>query len=150
MDAIASSPREGFAHRLRLQTQWRDNDAFGHANNAVIHSWLDTAVLLYLREAAGFDPLRDPVINVALETSCRFLRSVSFPEEVEIALRTAHLGRTSVRYEIGIFTAAAPTPAVAAKVADVFVERATMRPTPIPDPIRAALAALLPERTTGA
>lgn len=149
MDGIASSPREAFAHRRTLQTQWRDNDAFGHVNNAVIHSWMDTVVLLYLHEAAGFDPLRDPTINVAIETTCRFLRPVSFPNIVEVGLRTSHLGRTSVRYEIGIFTAATAAAAVAARIADVFVERETMRPIPIPDPIRAAFAALMPGRTTG-
>lgn len=144
MDAIASSTRDGFPHRRPLQTQWRDNDAFGHANNAVIQSWIDTAVLLYLHEAASFDPLRGPVINVAAETACRFLRPISFPETVEIGLRAVHLGRSSARYEVGLFTAGAETPAAAARLTDVFIDRATLRPVAIPDPIRAALGALMP------
>jgi acyl-CoA thioester hydrolase len=55
------------------------------------------------------------------------------------------LGRSSVRYEIGIFGNDDDAAAADGYFVHVFVERASERPAPIPEPIRAALARLLAE-----
>ena len=65
------------------------------------------------------------------------------PEELLAGLRVAHLGRSSVRYEIGIFGPARALLAFGWFV-HVFVDRETRRPTPIPDRIRTALERLVP------
>jgi acyl-CoA thioester hydrolase len=53
------------------------------------------------------------------------------------------LGNSSVRYEIGLFRQGEETPAATGHFVHVFVERASQRPTPIPERLRAALAALV-------
>ena len=63
-------------------------------------------------------------------------------EAIDAGLRVAHLGRTSVRYEIGLFRQGDDQPAALGYFVHVFVERASRKPTPIPQTVREALARL--------
>ena len=58
---------------------------------------------------------------------------------VDAGLRVGQLGRTSVRYEIAIFRHGAEAPSAAGHFVHVYVDRATRRPVPVPDAMRAAL-----------
>jgi acyl-CoA thioester hydrolase len=53
----------------------------------------------------------------------------------------AHLGRSSVRYELGLYGGAAE-PAATGWFVHVFVDRERRRPAEIPAPLRAALERL--------
>jgi acyl-CoA thioester hydrolase len=55
----------------------------------------------------------------------------------------AHLGRSSVRYEIGLFADDAPLSAAVGSFVHVYVDRASRRPVPVPDTLRAALLPLM-------
>jgi acyl-CoA thioester hydrolase len=80
---------------------------------------------------------------LVVETFCRFHRPLSFPAIVDAGLRVARLGRTSVRYEVGLFAAGDEDAAATGHFVHVWVDRASRRPTPVPDSMRAALAPLL-------
>ena len=69
--------------------------------------------------------------------------AVSFPDTVRAGLRVAHLGRSSVRYEIGLFREDDPAPAAEGWFVHVFVDRGDRRPRDIPDGMRAALERLV-------
>jgi acyl-CoA thioester hydrolase len=73
---------------------------------------------------------------------CRFHRSFSYPEDVEAGLRIGRLGNSSVRYEVGLFAQGEASARADGHFVHVFVERSTMRPVPLPDRIRRALAKL--------
>ena len=62
---------------------------------------------------------------MAVETGCRFHRSLAFPDIVHAGLRVGKLGRSSVRYEIGIFRNDEPIACADGHFVHVFVERAT-------------------------
>ncbi len=128
---------------MPIPTRWMDNDIYGHVNNTVYYSYFDTAVNTYLVRAGGFDFQQSPIIGVAVETFCRFHRSVAYPDLLDVGLRVGKLGNSSVRYEIGVFRAGEDDIAAAGHFVHVFVVRATNKPVPIPDPIRAVLARLL-------
>ncbi|MBV9079092.1 MAG: acyl-CoA thioesterase [Methylobacteriaceae bacterium] len=119
-----------------------DNDAYRHVNNVVYYSYFDTAVNAHLIEAGLLDLERSPVTGLVAETSCTFFEPVSFPETIETALAVAEIGRSSVQYRIGIFRAGAALAAAYGRFTHVYVDRATGRPTAIPDATRAALEAL--------
>jgi acyl-CoA thioester hydrolase len=119
-----------------------DNDIYGHVNNVVYYSYFDTVINDYLIRAGGLDIHGGPVIGICAESHCRFRAAFAFPDWVEAGLRVAHLGRTSVRYEIGLFQEGADAAAAVGHFVHVFVNRADMRPVPIPEPIREALARL--------
>jgi len=85
-------------------------------------------------------------IGVVAENFCQFHKSISFPEIVEGGLRVANLGRTSVKYEIGIFKEGDLDCAAHGHFVHVFVNRDSMRPVPIPSKIRTALQHLQIEK----
>jgi acyl-CoA thioester hydrolase len=116
-----------------------DNDIYGHVNNVVYYSYFDTVINHYLIEAGGLDIHAASVIGIAVETQCRFRRAFAFPEPVEAGLAVAHLGNSSVRYEVGLFGPGEDEARAEGYFVHVFVERATNRPVRVPDPIRAAL-----------
>ncbi len=72
---------------------------------------------------------------------CRFRKSLTFPEIVDVGLRVAKIGTSSVNYEIGIFRRDDDEPAATGHFVHVWVDRATQRPVPIPprDPRRAGV-----------
>lgn len=134
--------RIGFRHFLAIPTRWMDNDIYGHVNNVVYYSYFDTVINEYLIREGGLDIHRSPVIGIAVETQCRFHRSLSFPESIDAGLRVGHLGKSSVRYEIGLFRQNEDKPAAVGHFVHVFVDRATQKPTHIPDSIRGCLERL--------
>ncbi len=119
-----------------------DNDIYGHVNNVVYYSYFDTVINRFLIEAGGLDPRAGAVVGMAVETGCRFHRSLGFPDLVQAGLRVGRLGTSSVRYEVGIFRNDEPGACADGHFVHVFVDRATQRPVSIPGQIRAALASL--------
>ncbi|HET6469377.1 MAG TPA: thioesterase family protein [Geminicoccaceae bacterium] len=126
-----------------VPTRWMDNDVYGHVNNVNYYSFFDTAIAHFLMREAGLDPWRDPIIDVAVETGCRFHRSMAFPDLVHAGLRIGRLGTSSVRWEIGLFRNEEDTTSADGHFVHVFVERSSQRPVPIPETVRAALARLV-------
>jgi acyl-CoA thioester hydrolase len=120
-----------------------DNDSYGHVNNVTYYSYFDTAVNEHLIRAGGLDIAGGAAIGLVVETQCRFHQSLTFPELVDTGLRVVRLGTSSVTYEIGIFRQGEEQPAASGRFVHVWVDRATQRPTPVPDAIRAALSPLL-------
>ena len=143
MSRPAPTTQADFTHFLAIPTRWMDNDVYGHVNNVVYYSYFDTVINQYLIEMGGLDPHDGTVVGMAVETGCRFHRSLSFPDLVQAGLHIGHLGRTSVRYEIGIFRNDEPEACADGHFVHVFVERATQRPVPIPEPIGTALSSLI-------
>jgi acyl-CoA thioester hydrolase len=130
-------------HVLRaITTRWMDNDQYGHVNNVVYYSYFDTAVNGYLIEASGCDVRRLPAIGIVAETSCRFLRELSFPDTVHAGLALEKLGTSSVVYRIGLFRNDEPDPAAIGRFVHVYVDEDTRRPVPIPEQVRKALETL--------
>ncbi|HEX9790400.1 MAG TPA: thioesterase family protein [Kiloniellales bacterium] len=135
--------RAAFPYFLTIPTRWMDNDIYGHVNNVVYYSYFDTVINEYLVRAGGLDIHGGTVIGICAESHCRFQAALAFPEPVEAGLRVAKLGRSSVRYEIGLFKSGEQSAAAIGHFVHVFVGRADMRPVPIPGSIRDALTRIL-------
>ena len=134
--------RDRYAHLAALDTRWEDNDAYGHVNNVVYYSFFDTTVNRWLVERGLLDVLASPAIGLVVETGCRFFFPVAFPDRVTAGLRAAHVGRTSVRYEIALFRGEEDEAAAAGHFVHVYVDRDTRRPVPVPNPVRVAVEEL--------
>jgi len=141
-DAVA---RPGYAHVQPIPTRWADNDVYGHVNNVQYYAFFDTAINAWLIREGGLDIHAGEVIGLCAESHCAYKAAVAFPDVVEAALRVGHLGRSSVRYEIGLFRAGSDEPIAEGWFVHVFVDRAERRPTPIPPPLREALERLIVE-----
>jgi acyl-CoA thioester hydrolase len=139
----AAETRERYAHLSSIDTRWMDNDAYGHVNNVVYYSFFDTAVNRWLVERDVLDIATSPVIGLVVETACRYAKPITFPDRVVAGIRVAHLGRSSVRYEIGLFRNDDDDAAAVGHFVHVYVDRVTRLPTPIPPATRDALATLI-------
>ncbi|MHA1152319.1 MAG: acyl-CoA thioesterase [Alphaproteobacteria bacterium] len=116
-----------------------DNDIYGHVNNVVYYSYFDTVINAYLTGPGGLDIHGGAVVGVCAESACRYRAAFAFPEPVEAGLRVGHLGRSSVRYEIGLFKTGEEPAAAQGHFVHVFVGRESRAPAPIPNTIRKAL-----------
>jgi acyl-CoA thioester hydrolase len=134
--------RSGYPHWLPIATRWMDNDVYGHVNNVIYYAYFDTVINRYLVEEGGLDIAGGEVIGLCVESHCAYLRPIAFPDVVDAGLRVAHVGRTSARYEIGIFAQGSDDAAAHGWFVHVFVDRSTRRPSPLPASIRAALERL--------
>ena len=134
--------RDAYRHFTTLSTRWADNDAYGHVNNVVYYAFFDTAVNRHLIEQGVLDIASSPVVGLVIETRCTYFSSVTYPDTVHVGLKVVHLGKSSVRYELGIFTNAENLASAVGEFVHVYVDRATNRPLPIPPPVRAVLEAL--------
>ena len=121
------SVRSEFPVLRSITTRWMDNDHYGHVNNVVYYSYFDTAVNGYLIEASGTDIRELPAIGIVAETSCRFLRELSFPETVHAGLALERLGNSSVVYRIGLFRDEDQEPAALGRFVHVYVDAGTRR-----------------------
>jgi len=141
-DETLPTRRSDFPVLRSITTRWHDNDHYGHVNNVVYYAYFDTAVNGYLIEASGTDIRSLPAIGIVAETSCRFLRELSFPDMVHAGLALEKLGNSSVVYRIGLFRNEETEPAALGRFVHVYVDAVTRRPVSVPPPIRAALTAL--------
>jgi acyl-CoA thioester hydrolase len=137
-----SEGRGSYPFLSTLTTRWKDNDVYGHVNNVEYYSYFDSVINRYLIREGGLDIHDGPVIGLCAESHCRFLRPLAFPRDVDAGLRVAHLGRSSVRYEIGLFGEGEESPAAEGWFVHVFVDRSTRRAHEIPPVVRAALGRL--------
>lgn len=134
--------RDAYVHFDRITTRWMDNDVYQHVNNVVYYSYFDTAVNRLLIERGVLDIAASPVIGLVVETQCRYVRPISFPDVVTAGVRVGHLGTSSVRYEIGLFRNEEESAAAQGHFVHVYVDRASNRPVTLPENLRAVLEAL--------
>jgi acyl-CoA thioester hydrolase len=134
--------REAYRAFRPITTRWMDNDVYGHVNNVVYYSFFDTAVNGLLVEAGVLDFESGGVIGLVVETQCRYFAPIAFPQRVTAGVRVARIGRSSVRYEIGLFADDEPIGAAAGHFVHVYVDRISRRPVPLPTPLAQVLQAL--------
>ena len=126
-----------------ISTRWMDNDIYGHINNVVYYSWFDTAVNAHLIEQGVLDIENGSNIGLVIETQCNYFAPLAFPQTIEAGIRVARLGRSSVRYEVGLFAQGEQLTAAKGHFVHVYVDRQTRRPAPIPDAFKRVLEKLL-------
>ena len=127
-----------------IATRWSDNDLYGHVNNVVYFTWFDTAVNALLIERGALDIQGGSVIGLVTETHCNYFSPLAFPQSVLAGIRVAHIGTSSVRYEIALFPGADEDAPCAAKghFIHVYVDRVTRRPLSLPSQLLCVLETL--------
>ena len=139
---IERTRRSDYRRFQAISTRWMDNDVYGHVNNVVYYSWFDTAVNRLLVVAGQIDIHKGEVIGLVAETGCRYFSPTAFPDQIEAGVRVAHVGSSSVRYEIGLFRNAEDEAAAVGYFVHVYVDRETKKPVPLTDAMRGFLESL--------
>jgi|TARA_B100001013_G_scaffold340853_1_gene264608 acyl-CoA thioester hydrolase len=132
--------RDHYRHFLTIPTRWMDNDVYGHVNNVVYYSFFDTVVNKFLIEQGQLDYSKGKVVGLVVETKCQYFAPIAFPDVVVAGIRVAHIGTSSVRYEIGLFKNDEDNPAAEGHFVHVYVTRSGNKPTPLSTQMRSVLA----------
>ncbi len=138
-DRVRPDARRDYKRVAPVTTRWMDNDVYGHLNNVVYYSLFDTAVNAFLIEAGALDAQQGSVIGLVAETGCSHFTSLAFPEPLDVGLRAARVGLSSVRFELGVFARGVDETAARGHFVHVYVDRLSRRPIALPDPLRVAL-----------
>ena len=142
MSREAPAKRPEFRHWRRFTTRWADNDAYGHVNNTVYYQWFDSAVNGWLVEQGLLDIQGGDPIALVVETRCAYFAPLEFPRDVDVGLAVSQLGRSSMRYRVGVFAPDAEEAAAQGEFVHVMVDRNMRRPVEIPPTWRIALEAI--------
>ncbi len=134
-------PRSAYPVLRSITTRWMDNDAYGHVNNVVYYSWFDTAVNAWLIESGVLDIQRSPTVGLVVETHCNYFVPLAFPQTVQVGLRVAQVGSSSVRYELAVFGKDALC-AAKGHFVHVYVDAQSHRPAAIPSSLKTLLETL--------
>lgn len=119
---------------------------YAHLNNTVYTALFDTIANSYLIEHCGMNPfsVNNPApdsssghpsslrlgadqIGLIVSSHVDFFASVAFPDTLDVGLRVAKLGSSSVTWEIGIFRQGDENVKMVGTYTHVFVLRETMR-----------------------
>ncbi len=136
-------PKSAYKAFRNIATRWSDNDLYGHVNNAVYYSWFDTAVNGLLIEQGAIDIHAGPVIGLVVETQCNYFAPLAFPQALVAGIRVAHIGSSSVRYEMGLFPADDDNVCAAkGHFIHVYVDHITRKPVALPAQLLSVLETL--------
>ena len=142
MSRSPPADRSHFKVWRTFATRWADNDAYGHVNNTVYYEWFDSAVNAWMVEQEMLDITNGDPIALVVETRCTYVAPLAFPEPVEVGLAVAQVGRSSIRYRIGVFGKGSDKAAAEGEFVHVVVDRETRRPASIPAEWRRKLEAI--------
>lgn len=137
----APSQRSDYPYFRQLQTRWADNDVYGHMNNVVHYALFDTVIGDFLigNDLLGLHTGGD-TIGVVVETGCNYFAEMAYPDVVHAGVRIAHIGNTSVRYEIGLFRNDEGAASAQGHFVHVYVDRQTRKPKPLDQQWRTTLS----------
>ena len=134
--------RDSYKLWREIGTRWGDNDAYGHVNNVIYYGWFDTAVNAWLIDQGLLDIASGDPIGLVVETGCRYARPLAYPEPVDVGLAVGSLGKSSVRYRLGVFAKNSDEAAAEGFFVHVYVGRESRRPVELPAPWRKAFEAI--------
>lgn len=132
-------PKSRSAYRKFIQfaTRWRDNDQYGHMNNAVYYELFDSAVNKFLIESGILNIASDETVFLVASSSCNYFSDVAYPCDVEIGVSICKIGTSSITYELGLFVSGEEKTAAAGELVHVNVNSVDQRPRAIDDLTRA-------------
>lgn len=134
--------RSAFRHLERLRVRWAEVDMQKIAFNGHYLMYFDTAVAGYWRALAL--PYADSMASLGGDLYVRkatldYLGSARYDEQLDIGVRCAHIGNSSLRFAGAVFRGERLL--VHGELVYVFADVATQKAQPVPAPLRALLQA---------
>lgn len=126
-----------------FQTRIRfiDTDASGRIHYTAMFRYFESAEIEFLRTLGiNYDPKR-PISFPRVHVECDFKMAIEHDDLIDIEVRVAHVGNSSVRFEFR--TVKAGLIAATGNVVLVCMDRDTRRPVSLPDEMRRKLASAI-------
>ena len=129
-------------HAMRLPVRWGDMDALGHVNNTEYLRYFEQARIEWL-EALGIRVDAKGDGPILLKASVTYLKPVVYPCEIEVRQYAGRVGNTSFTVIAEIVNGRdAAQRFTEGEFVIVWVDYASGRPVPVPDPVRRKLGAV--------
>ena len=141
--------RDSYPYWTQVPTRWHDNDAYGHVNNTVHYLVMDTVINAWMIEQGILDIEQGESIGLCVESGCRYLASLEYPDTFDVGLRIAKLGSSSVTWEVGMLRASDGEQVAEGRFVHVFVDRHSRRPRPLDEVARTVLSGLVTSAEAG-
>jgi len=140
---MTESPnRNAFSHFHPILTRPQDNDHNGHVAGATVHGFFETAIQAFLVEQAEFDLREGALAAFVVSSAADFFALPGFPDVLEVGLGVARLAGSTVEYRLALYRPGEADACAAGTVVQVFIERASGRPVPLPEALQVILAGL--------
>jgi acyl-CoA thioester hydrolase len=123
--------------RMQIALRWRDLDAFNHVNNSNFMTYLEEARIRWF-ESLGEEWVTETMAPLLAAVQMNYRVPIPYPAEVIVELFADRVGNSSVTIGHAIASADGATLYADGHVVMVWVERASGRPTPLPDAVRRA------------
>jgi len=85
---------KAFCYETCIEIRFADLDAYGHVNNAVIFSYLETARVKMFQERFG-DILHGGLLFLVARAECDYRQPIELHDSVRIGISLEQLGRSS-------------------------------------------------------
>jgi acyl-CoA thioester hydrolase len=126
---------EDYAFSVRTRVAFSDTDAQGVVYYGRYNPYFDLARGEYLRSLGLLH--RDSGGEFVMRANdVEYFAPARFDDEIEIHVRVARIGRSSITFELAAYDTPDRELLVTAHQTLVFIDRATRRPIPIPDDYR--------------
>ena len=135
--------REQFWFFFPFRVRYSEIDGQGVVFNAHYLTYFDTSITEYFR-ALGYDQYADSrktgIDFHVVKSLIEYKAPVLFDQEIEVGVRVARIGNSSLVFELAIFLKGGAEVFVIGEIVWVYTDQATHRPVPIPKSIRELIA----------
>jgi acyl-CoA thioester hydrolase len=141
MSRAPAPPAARFPFWSEEKLRIADTDQNGHINNGAIGAFCEAGRAELMQAVAG-PPETRPVRMAVARVEIDYLREIHYPGRVRIGTAVARIGASSITVEQALFLDDACF--ATSRGVMVMLDRATRRPVPMPEALRAGFAALAP------
>jgi acyl-CoA thioester hydrolase len=143
MNEANATKRGDFWFVWPTRVRYAEIDAQGVVFNANYLAYFDTAITEYLRAlpykyGLGGDAAAGTDFHI-VKATVEYKAPIRFDEEIEVGVRTAKLGRTSITYALAIFRKGGDTALSTGEVIWVNTDVKAMKSAPLPGALVAAV-----------
>jgi acyl-CoA thioester hydrolase len=97
-------------------------------NNIIYYALFDTAVNKWLIKNKLIDIKNGQNIGLIVQSGCNYFSSFEYPENINAGIRVTKIGKSSVRYEVGLFKEKEELSSADGFFIHVYVDRKTNNP----------------------
>ena len=134
-----SQPEAGTFFRMAIPLRWSDLDAFNHVNNSNFMTYLEEARIRWF-DSLGEEWVTETTAPLLAAVQMNYRVPIPYPSSVVVELFADRVGNTSVTIGHRIANEDGTVLHADGHVVMVWIDRATGRPTPLPDAVRNAIA----------
>jgi acyl-CoA thioester hydrolase len=135
--------REKFWFFFPFRVRYSEIDGQGVVFNAHYLTYFDTSITEYFR-ALGYDQYADSrktgIDFHVVKSLIEYKAPVLFDWEIEVGVRVARIGNSSLTFELAIFRNGGTDALVTGEIVWVYTDQKSHRPVPIPKSIRDSIA----------